>query len=359
METIVELRGVTKKFGETAGVADISLAIPRGQFYSLLGPSGCGKTTTLRLIGGFERPDTGEVLIHGRRVNELPPYERNVSTVFQSYALFPHLTVAGNIEFGLRRGRLWGRRSEEEIRRRAGQMLELVELPGAGARRIDQLSGGEKQRVALARSLVLEPDVLLLDEPLAALDQRLRQEMRLELKRLQRAVGITFLFVTHDQEEALTLSDAMAVMNQGRLEQVGTPEEIYRRPRTRFVAAFIGASNLIEARVTRSAAGEVELTTAGGHRFAAPAPSPLPAMGSTAGLLVRPEAVRVVGGPLPPGAHRVRGSVSHSVFLGPHHRVTVEVEPGLEMITLVAPGVTLAPGASVELWWRAEDALVL
>src|SRR5712692_1618567 len=245
MEPIVELRDVVKRFGARAAVDHVSLAVPRGQFYSLLGPSGCGKTTTLRLIAGFEQPDSGDVFIQGSRVNELPPYRRRVSTVFQSYALFPHLTVAGNIEFGLRRGALWARLADAEIRRRVVQVLERVGLPDAASRRPQSLSGGEKQRVALARSIVLEPDVLLLDEPLAALDPKLRRDMRLELKRLQRAVGITFLFVTHDQEEALTLSDQIAVMNQGKLEQAGAPEEIYQCPSTRFVAQFIGSSNLI------------------------------------------------------------------------------------------------------------------
>ncbi len=365
MEPVVELRDVVKRFagprGQRAVVDHVSLAVPRGQFYSLLGPSGCGKTTTLRLIAGFERPDEGDVLIHGERVNELPPYRRKVSTVFQSYALFPHLTVAGNVEFGLRRGTSLraGRLAEEEIRRRVERVLELVDLPGAAGRRPDSLSGGEKQRVALARSIVIEPDVLLLDEPLAALDQKLRREMRVELKRLQRAVGISFLFVTHDQEEALTLSDRIAVMTNGRLEQIGTPEEIYRRPQTRFVAGFIGSSNLIEGRVSRVEAGRLEISTAGGHALLALSPEPAPACGAAVSLLVRPELVHISNDPAPAGAQRLGGKVFNAAFLGSHCQVTVEVEGRLQMIALCPASTVLAPEAAVELWWNPEDALVL
>jgi spermidine/putrescine transport system ATP-binding protein len=355
VEPVLELRSVTKCFGTRVAVDAVSLVIPRGAFYSLLGPSGCGKTTMLRLIAGFETPDAGEVLLNGARVNELPPYRRNVSTVFQSYALFPHLSVAGNIEFGLRQAGL----PKAEIARRVERALELVELPGAGPRRPDRLSGGEKQRVALARSLVLEPDVLLLDEPLAALDERLRREMRLELKRLQRAVGISFLFVTHDQEEALTLSDVIAVMNNGRLEQVGAPEEIYRRPRSRFVAAFIGSSNLIQGKVTRVESGRVELTTSAGRAFLALSPSSAPIVGSEAALLVRPELVRVANAPPPAEAQRVSGKLVHTVFLGPHHQLTVEVEPGLQILAIAPPGCVPAPGSTVDLWWALDDALIL
>ncbi|MBI3697552.1 MAG: ABC transporter ATP-binding protein [Acidobacteria bacterium] len=325
METSVELREVVKRFGQRAAVDHVSLAVARGQFYSLLGPSGCGKTTTLRLIAGFEQPDEGDVLILGERVNDLPPYRRKVSTVFQSYALFPHMTVAGNIEFGLRQARA----PAEEMRRKVGRVLDLVGLPGAANRRPQSLSGGEKQRVALARSIVLEPNVLLLDEPLAALDEKLRREMRIELKRLQRAVGITFLFVTHDQEEALTLSDAIAVMNRGKIEQVGTPEEIYQRPRTRFVAEFIGSSNLI------------------------------PVRGSAGALLVRPEAVHIADGTIPAGVEQVTGRVVHSVFLGPQRQVIVEVEPGVRMTVLTPASTSIPLDSRVELWWNPEDAVIL
>src|SRR5215831_1845254 len=240
-DCILELRRVSKAFGAHQAVSNVSLAVPRGAFFSLLGPSGCGKTTTLRLVAGFENPDEGEIWLNGSRLagpgESLPPYRRNVNTVFQSYALFPHLTVRGNIEFGLRRKR--ADRIEERLR----AVLEQVQLTDKESRRTSQLSGGERQRVALARSLVLEPDVLLLDEPLSALDPQLRKQVRAELKELQRRVGITFLFVTHDQEEALSMSDVIAVMNRGVVEQVGTPEEIYQRPATRFVASFLGMMN--------------------------------------------------------------------------------------------------------------------
>jgi len=237
MYPVLELRNVSKDFPGHRAVDNVSLQLARGGFYSLLGPSGCGKTTTLRMIGGFEQPTAGDVLLNGSVVNRLKPFERDVSTVFQSYALFPHLTALGNVEFGLRERKLADRKT------RALRALELVQLTGKHDRTPAQLSGGEKQRVALARSLVLEPQILLLDEPLAALDPKLRKEMRTELKAMQRKTGITFLFVTHDQEEALSMSDKVAVMNQGRVEQFGTPEEVYLRPATPFVAGFLGAIN--------------------------------------------------------------------------------------------------------------------
>src|SRR3954453_3218875 len=239
MGPILELRNLVKEFPGQHAVAGVSLAVPRGSFFSLLGPSGCGKTTTLRLIAGFEQPTSGDVLLNGAVVNDRKPYERNVSTVFQSYALFPHLTARQNIEFGLRQHRM------TEIDKRVKEVLALVSLTGKETRRPAQLSGGERQRVALARSLVLQPDVLLLDEPLAALDPKLRKQMRVELKAMQRRAGVTFLLVTHDQQEALSMSDQLAVMNQGLVEQVGTPEDIYLRPRTRFVAGFLGAVNWV------------------------------------------------------------------------------------------------------------------
>src|SRR5690349_8472462 len=233
MGPILELRDLVKHYPAQRAVDGISLEIPRGGFFSLLGPSGCGKITTLRLIAGFEEPTAGEVRLDGQRVNHRRPYERNVSTVFQSYALFPHLTARENIEFGLKR------RRASDIGRRVQTVLDLVGLSGKENRRPAQLSGGERQRVALARSVVLEPEVLLLDEPLAALDPQLRKQMRVELKALQRRVGITFLLVTHDQQEALSMSDRIAIMNCGRVEQVGSPEDVYLRPATSFVAGFL------------------------------------------------------------------------------------------------------------------------
>jgi spermidine/putrescine transport system ATP-binding protein len=237
MQPVLELRNVVKDFPGHRAVDNVSLTLSRGGFYSLLGPSGCGKTTTLRMIGGFEEPSAGDVLLNGLAVNGLKPYQRDVSTVFQSYALFPHLTALGNVKFGLRE------RGVADADKRALQALDFVQLADKGDRTPARLSGGEKQRVALARSLVLEPQLLLLDEPLAALDPRLRKQMRAELKAMQRKTGITFLFVTHDQEEALSMSDQVAVMNRGRIEQFGAPEDVYLRPATPFVAGFLGAMN--------------------------------------------------------------------------------------------------------------------
>src|SRR5579872_223022 len=239
MDAILELCDISKDYPNQKALDRVSLAVPRGAFFSLLGPSGCGKTTTLRLVAGFEQPTSGEVRLNGSTINHLKPYQRNVSTVFQNYALFPHLSVQDNIEFGLRR------RGGANIAARVGQMLDLLKLTGKERRRPSEISGGERQRVALARSLVLAPDVLLLDEPLSALDPDLRKQVRAELKDLQRRSGVAFLFVTHDQEEALSLSDRIGVMHQGALEQIGTPREIYQQPRTRFVASFLGAMNWI------------------------------------------------------------------------------------------------------------------
>src|SRR3989449_6803424 len=244
----VELLGISKVFGTTPAVRDVTLQVEQGIFFSLLGPSGCGKTTTLRLIAGFEQPTTGRVMIRGVDVAGLPPYRRNVNTVFQSYALFPHMSVPDNVAYGLRQRHI----SRTEIRRRVQEALEMVRLVGADKRKPSELSGGQQQRVALARALINRPTVLLLDEPLSALDLKLRKEMQSELKALQRTVGITFIYVTHDQEEAITLSNRIAVMNAGQLEQEGTPTEVYERPQTRFVADFIGLTNFIAGTVHES-----------------------------------------------------------------------------------------------------------
>jgi spermidine/putrescine transport system ATP-binding protein len=245
----VELRGVTKRYGEIAAVDDLSLGVRHGEFLSLLGPSGCGKTTTLRLIAGFEHPDEGSLLLGGEDVSNRPPYKRNVNTVFQSYALFPHLNVLENVGYGLKQRRV--NRAARE--RRAREALDLVRLPRLEARKPRELSGGQQQRVALARALVMEPRVLLLDEPLGALDLKVRRELQIELKRIQERVGITFVYVTHDQEEAMVMSDRVAVMNRGRIEQLDAPREIYDRPASQFVAEFIGETNLIHTGVERIA----------------------------------------------------------------------------------------------------------
>ena len=301
-------------YGGRRAVDGVSLQIPRGAFYSLLGPSGCGKTTTLRMIAGFEQPTEGEILLDGVCVNDRPPYERNVSTVFQSYALFPHLTVQGNVEFGLRRT------SASDIGRKVQDALALVELTGKESRYPPQLSGGEKQRVALARSLVMNPDVLLLDEPLAALDPKLRKQMRIELKALQARVGTTFLFVTHDQEEALSMSDCIAVMNAGRVEQVGGPEDIYLRPKTRFVAGFLGAVNWIN------------------------------------GVGIRPEALRL-SRDLPLNGDRNReATVVRCVFLGNCLQVHLRLSDGAEAVAEVSRSEEVYQASdSIYAWWRDCD----
>ena len=265
MKGDLQIRGVSRSYGAVRAVREVSLEVADAQFLTLLGPSGCGKTTLLRLVAGFERPDAGSILISGRDVTALPAHERPVNTVFQHYALFPHLSVAGNVAFGLEvRGR-----ARSEIEDRVARALELVRLKDLGGRRISEISGGQKQRVALARALVLEPEVLLLDEPMAALDPKLRKDMQLELKNLQERLGITFLFVTHDQDEALVMSDRIAVMSAGRIEQLDAPEALYEKPRTRFVADFLGVGNLLRATVSGRRDGAVVLRTAAGLELVA------------------------------------------------------------------------------------------
>lgn len=259
MDYDVELHQVVKRFGPLVAVDHIDLLVGRGQFLTLLGPSGCGKTTTLRMIGGFEHPDSGEIFIRGQRMGRTPPYRRPTSMVFQNYALFPHLTVAENVAYGLRERRLDRRTIEQRVR----EMLELVSLSEFADRYPRQLSGGQQQRVALARSLIIEPAVLLLDEPRGALDLKLRQQMQLELKRIQTRLGMTFIYVTHDQEEALTMSDVIAVRHRGRIEQIGCPEELFERPRTRFVAEFLGAANVLSAFVEAADSRSACLRVAG------------------------------------------------------------------------------------------------
>jgi spermidine/putrescine transport system ATP-binding protein len=318
MDAVLELKRVSKQFPGHRAVHDVSLAIPRGTFFSLLGPSGCGKTTTLRLVAGFETPTEGEIWLKGARIDQAPPYQRNVNTVFQNYALFPHLTVQGNVEFGLRRS------GAAEMETRVRRVLEQVRLAGKESRKPSQLSGGERQRVALARSLVLAPDVLLLDEPLSALDPQLRKQVRSELKELQRRTGVTFLFVTHDQEEALSLSDRMAVMNCGAIEQTGAPQELYQRPATRFVASFLGAMNWIN------------------------------------GCGVRPEATRL-SRQFPQNAARARrGAVGHSTFLGAHTHIEVKLEGGEAVVAQTSPADgAFHAGEAVHVWWDPDDELRL
>jgi len=312
----IEIRGLTKRFEESAAVDGIDATIEPGEFFSLLGPSGCGKTTTLRMIAGFERPTAGQIVLDGVDVAAVPPHERNVHTVFQSYALFPHLDVYGNVAFGLRRRRV----AKDEVRRRVEQAIELVELSGLERRRPRQLSGGQQQRVALARALVLRPAVLLLDEPLGALDAKIRKQLRVELKALQEEVGITFVFVTHDQEEALSMSDRIAVMNTGRIEQIGTPAEVYEQPATVFVADFLGVSNLMDA--SCEGGGMVRI---GDFRLRAGCGS-VDARGPVK-VVARPERLTLLGHGSA-GENCLPGMVERSVYVGANVQVMVRLPTG-------------------------------
>ncbi len=320
MNTVLDVRAISKSFGANQVVKEVSLQVERGELFALLGPSGCGKTTVLRMIAGFETPDRGEVLLDGKDIAQLKPYERNVSTVFQNYALFPHLTARQNIEFGLQhKGKANG-----DLRERTQKVLDLVQMMGKEERFPARLSGGEKQRIALARSLAIEPDLLLLDEPLSALDPKLRKQVRLELKELQRRVGITFIIVTHDQEEAMVMADRVALMNKGVLEQVGTPEDIYLRPKTRFVAGFLGSVNW---------RGEYG---------------------------VRPEAVRVTSTPPGNGARCQPGRINSSLFLGNCFHVEARLEDGTDLVAEVPRlDQSFAPGENVHLWWHPQDEIRL
>ena len=326
---MVELRGVTKVFGDFAAVGDVSLEVRRGEFLTLLGPSGCGKTTLLRMIAGFEMTTRGRVFLDGADVTDLPPNRRDVNQVFQSYALFPHLTVEGNIAFGLEMKRVPKRERTEKVRR----VIELVSLRGLETRRPAALSGGQRQRVALARAIVCEPKVLLLDEPLSALDAKLRGQMQLELKQLQRALGITFVFVTHDQAEALTMSDRIAIVNAGRIEQLGTAGEIYHQPRTRFVAEFVGQANLLTARVIARAEGRATLELADGITLQADAAS-LPPDARSVLVSIRPEKIRLSRAAMPERGS-IEALVTGEIFRGQTVQLLLRATGGLEWIAVV------------------------
>ena len=324
----VSLEDVVKRFGDVVAVDGVSLDVRPGEFFSLLGPSGSGKTTCLRMIAGFEQPTSGRILLGGRDVSDLPPFEREVNTVFQDYALFPHMTVAQNVGYGLMVRKI----PKEERGRRVSDALEMVRLEQMGSRKPGQLSGGQRQRVALARSLVLRPKVLLLDEPLGALDLKLRQDMQIELKHIQQTVGITFIYVTHDQEEALSMSDRLAVFSQGRIEQVGSPAEVYERPATAFVANFVGTSNVL---------GD--------------------------GTAVRPEKLRLedVGYSAQPGEQTRRGTIEDVVYLGPITRYVVRIEDGSALGVLAqnlaqtSTEVRAAQGRPVQVVWNGVHAVAI
>ncbi len=353
----VEVRGVTKVFdNNVTAVNNVSFGIERGSFFTLLGPSGSGKTTIMRMIGGLEKPTKGRVFIGGRDVTDLPPYERDTSMVFQSLALFPHLTVAGNIAFGLKMRKV----PPDAIAKRVDEALDLMELPHKkyGPRRINQLSGGERQRVALARALVTEPRVLLLDEPFGALDLKLRKQMQVETKKLQRRLGITFIFVTHDQEEALTMSNVIGVINKGRVEQMGNSQDIYERPATRFVAGFIGEANIIRVTADSVSNGQVHMK----HDqldILATAEDVKP--GEELYLSIRPEKMRV-GPNAAACANHFDGTVVDEVYIGLASKITVELDLGGRLISNVQiadVGHAITVGTRVQIGWNPENAIAI
>jgi spermidine/putrescine transport system ATP-binding protein len=357
----VKLDQVVKRFGSFTAVDGVSLDIESGEFFTLLGPSGCGKTTSLRMIAGFEELTEGRVLLDGTDVAGLPPYKRATNTVFQSYALFPHLSVERNVAFGLERSKV----DKGEVRKRVAEELERVGLAAEAQRKPRQLSGGQQQRVALARALVNRPAVLLLDEPLGALDLKLRKRLQVELKGIQRDVGITFVYVTHDQEEALTMSDRIAVMNRGLVEQVGDPEEVYARPETTFVAGFIGVSNLMPG-VVEAVGDHGRMQLDAGPKIEAPVGAGL-AVGERAHAVVRPEKLQIDadGGHVPDGRVSVAGQVESSVYLGTATQLVVRL-PGATAMTVLVPNADEAlrqwlpgGGANVHLSWAPEHVHVV
>ncbi|MFG2591785.1 ABC transporter ATP-binding protein [Streptomyces sp. NPDC048438] len=351
----VRLTGISKTYGSFTAVHPLDLTVPQGSFFALLGASGCGKTTTLRMIAGLEEATTGTVSLGGRDITGLPPYKRPVNTVFQSYALFPHLDVSENVAFGLRR------RGIKSVKKQVGEMLDLVQLGDFARRKPHQLSGGQQQRVAVARALINHPQVLLLDEPLGALDLKLRRQMQLELKRIQTEVGITFIHVTHDQEEAMTMADTVAVMNGGRVEQLGAPADLYENPRTTFVANFLGTSNLIEGEIVST--GTDVVVTAGGGKLRLPGGRCASTARSGDKLLVgvRPEKISLAhtadAAAIPDGRNRVTGRITDSSFIGVSTQYVVESPAGTALQVYeqnIERDSRLVPGADVVLHWNPE-----
>lgn len=351
-KAIVEIKKVNKIFGETHVVHDMDMNIYEGEFLTLLGPSGCGKTTTLRMIGGFESPSNGSILIEGIPVQEKEPFERDVNTVFQSYALFPHMTIFDNVAYGLKVKKI----KKSEIKERVEEMLSLVQLSGYEKRYPSQLSGGQKQRVAIARALINNPKVLLLDEPLGALDLKLRKQMQIELKRLQKKLGITFVYVTHDQEEALTMSDRIAVMYQGYIEQLGDPESIYEKPATKFVAEFIGESNLFEAAVMSAAGNQLTLSTETGNVLGISKEAI--EFGSAAYISVRPEKTVVTDSPVE--GFTLHGIVKEQIYVGSILKCIITLPNGHEVKVSRISGQTLPPvGSMAYISWAPSDAVII
>ena len=363
-EPDIRLERVTKRFGDMTAVDALDLEVPRGAFYALLGPSGCGKTTTLRMVGGFEEPTDGRVFLGGDDVTEHPPYKRDVNTVFQSYALFPHLTVEQNVAFGLERRKV----GRDEVRKRVAEALDLVQLGAFGRRKPGQLSGGQAQRVALARALVNRPRALLLDEPLGALDLRLRKQLQIELKRIQQDVGITFVHVTHDQEEAMSMADTIAVMHDGRIEQAGGAADLYERPRTEFVANFLGISNLIDGKLGGKEGGLSTVETHDGARLQVPTDRVGPHDADSIRVGVRPEKItlRAPGNGDASGGdeNSLRGTVVVAAFLGTSIQYVVRA-PGGEELTVFAQNLdgsepdSFGPGREVRLTWNPHHTFVV
>jgi spermidine/putrescine transport system ATP-binding protein len=365
----VEISRVTKRFGEVVAVDEMTLSVESGSFYSFLGPSGCGKTTTLRMIAGFEQPTSGEIYLAGTPVAGVPPYRRNVNTVFQHYALFPHMDVAQNVGYGLKQHKV----SKTDVRRRVGEAMELVRLSGYERRRTWELSGGQQQRVALARALVNHPTVLLLDEPLGALDLKLRKEMQLELKALQREVGITFVYVTHDQEEALTMSDTIVVMHQGRIQQQGNPADLYERPVNRFTANFIGVSNPIDGKLIEfdAATSRAVVESDKGLRLTGVVTDPdaRPTIGQHVIVAVRPERMRVEPAdralPAGDGWNRIEGRVHQGTYLGDQTEFRITTDAAGEVVTRrqnargAAEESGVGPGDAVVIRWEDSANLIL
>ncbi|MBD0424137.1 ABC transporter ATP-binding protein [Streptomyces sp. TRM S81-3] len=350
----VRLSGISKTYGSFTAVHPLDLTVPQGSFFALLGASGCGKTTTLRMIAGLEEPSTGTVHLGDQDVTALPPYKRPVNTVFQSYALFPHLDIFENVAFGLRR------RGIKSVKKQVEEMLDLVQLGEQARKKPHQLSGGQQQRVAVARALINHPKVLLLDEPLGALDLKLRRQMQLELKRIQTEVGITFVHVTHDQEEAMTMADTVAVMNGGRVEQLGAPADLYENPRTTFVANFLGTSNLIEAEVD-STSGDDIVVKAAGDKLVLPAErcSAATTTGGKVLVGVRPEKIGLThadeAGTVPEGRNRITGKIANTSFIGVSTQYVVDCAacPGFEVyVQNIDRDPRLVPGADVVLHWN-------
>lgn len=355
MAALAELKKVVKRFGDVEVVKSLDLSVEKGEFLTLLGPSGCGKTTTLRMIGGFELPSSGEIWLGGQEVSGLPPFKRDVNTVFQSYALFPHMTVRQNVAYGLEQKRL----TKAEIERKVTDVLVTVRMDAFAGRKPREMSGGQQQRVALARAIVNSPSILLLDEPLGALDLKLRKEMQFELKTLQRKLGMTFIYVTHDQEEALTMSDRIAVMNAGRIEQIDTPVAIYNEPKTKFVADFIGETNLISGSVARD--GDT-YTLALGDAHVAIEPRQFVEVGNTMWLSIRPEMVTVhkreQKSELPIA---LPGEVEETVFVGAAWKTMVRLDAGPRLMATEPPSSHgyLEPGTKVKVGWLPRNGVVL